>query len=166
MKAIIITFEGEIKDEHTLVTSLTSNITNNTDAKNVDVSILSDEDVMSAMVAKCLTPTDIAVDRPSNPQIPVIEDFCKKIVASIGSPALKTRELLNSELCKFLVHKFLVQQNREVISVPVSIIAKVDTTSAYYEHRKVLKEYGLSALPELLRDVNPIFKFYQYGKEE
>ena len=85
----------------------------------------------------------------------VIEDFCKKIVASIGSPALKTRELLNSELCKFLV-----QQNREVISVPVSIIAKVNTTSAYYEHRKVLKEYGLSALPELLRDVNPIFKFY------
>lgn len=154
MKAIIITFKGEIKDEHALVTSLASNIANNTDAKNVDVSILS-------MVAKCLTPTDIAVDRPSNPQIPVIEDFCKKIVASIGSPALKTRELLNSELCKFLV-----QQNREVISVPVSIIAKVNTTSAYYEHRKVLKEYGLSALPELLRDVNPIFKFYQYGKEE
>lgn len=147
MKAIIITFKGEIKDEHALVTSLASNIANNTDAKNVDVSILSDEDVMSA--------TDIAVDRPSNPQIPVIEDFCKKIVASIGSPALKTRELLNSELCKFLV-----QQNREVISVPVSIIAKVNTTSAYYEHRKVLKEYGLSALPELLRDVNPIFKFY------
>lgn len=144
MKAIIITFKGEIKDEHALVTSLASNIANNTDAKNVDVSILSDEDVMSA-----------AVDRPSNPQIPVIEDFCKKIVASIGSPALKTRELLNSELCKFLV-----QQNREVISVPVSIIAKVNTTSAYYEHRKVLKEYGLSALPELLRDINPLFKFY------
>ena len=84
MKAIIITFKGEIKDEHALVTSLASNIANNTDAKNVDVSILSDEDVMSAMVAKCLTPTDIAVDRPSNPQIPVIEDFCKKIVASIA----------------------------------------------------------------------------------
>lgn len=147
MKAIIITFKGEIKDEHALVTSLASNIANNTDAKNVDVSILSDEDVMSA--------TDIAVDRPSNPQIPVIEDFCKKIVASIGSPALKTRELLNSELCKFLV-----QQNREIISVPVSIIAKVNTTAAYYEHRKVLKEYGLSALPELLRDINPLFKFY------
>ena len=110
---------------------------------------------MSAMVAKCLTPTDIAVDRPSNPQIPIVKDFCKKIIASIGSPALKTRELLNSELCKFLV-----QQNREVISVPVSIIAKVNTTAAYYEHRKVLKEYGLSALPELLRDINPLFKFY------
>ena len=161
MKAIIITFKGEIKDEHTLVTSLASNIANNTDAKNVDVSILSDEDVMSAMIAKCLTPTDVGVDRPSNPQIPVIEDFCKKIVASIGSPVLKTRGLLNSELCKFLL-----QQNREVISVPVSIIAKVNTTSAYYEHRKVLKEYGLSALPELLRDINPLFKFYQYGKEE
>lgn len=155
MKAIIITFKGEIKDEHALVTSLASNIANNTDAKNVDVSILSDEDVMSAMVAKCLTPTNTAVDRPSNPQIPIIRDFCKKIIASIGSPVLKTRELLNSELCKFLV-----QQNREVISVPVSIIAKVNTTAAYYEHRKVLKEYGLSALPELLRDINPLFKFY------
>lgn len=155
MKAIIITFKGEIKDEHALATSLASDIASNTDSKNVDVSILLDEDVMNAMVAKCLTPTDVAVDKPSNPQIAVITDFCKKIIATIGSPALKTRELLNSELCKFLV-----QQNREVISVPVSIIAKVNTTSAYYEHRKVLKEYGLSVLPELLRDINPLFKFY------
>lgn len=161
MKAIIITFKGEIKDEHTLVTFLASNIANNTDAENVEVSILSDEDVMNAMVAKCLTPVNIAADRPANPQIAVVEDFCKKIIASIGSPALKTRELLNSELCKFLV-----QQNREVISVPVSIIAQVNTTSAYYEHRKILKKYGLSTLPELLRDINPLFKFYQYGKEK
>ena len=161
MKAIIITFEGEIKDEHTLVTFLASSIANNTDAKNVDVHILSDIDVTNALIAKCLTPSATAVDRPANPQIAVVKDFCKKIIASIGSPALKTRELLNSELCKFLV-----QQNREVISVPVSIIAKVNTTAAYYEHRKVLKEYGLSALPELLRDVNPLFKFYQYGKEK
>lgn len=155
MKAIIITFKGEIKDEHALVTSLASKIANNTDAENVDVTILLDEDVTSAMVAKCLAPTDIAVDRPANPQIAVVEDFCKKIIASISLPALKTRELLNSELCKFLV-----QQNREVISVPVSIIANVNTTSAYYEHRKILKTYGLSALPELLRDINPLFKFY------
>lgn len=161
MKAIIITFEGEIKDEHTLVTFLASSIANNTDAKNVDVHILSDIDVTNALIAKCLTPSAIAVDRPANPQIAVVKDFCKKIIASIGSPALKTRELLNSELCKFLV-----QQNREVISVPVSIIAKVNTTAAYYEHRKVLKEYGLSALPDLLRDINPLFKFYQYGKEK
>lgn len=161
MKAIIITFEGEIKDEHTLVTFLASNIANNIDAKNVDVHILSDIDITNALIAKCLTPSAIAVDRPANPQIAVVKDFCKKIIASIGSPALKTRELLNSELCKFLV-----QQNREVISVPVSIIAKVNTTAAYYEHRKVLKEYGLSVLPELLRDINPLFKFYQYGKEK
>lgn len=161
MKAIIITFEGEMKDEHTLVTFLASSIANNTDAKNVDVHILSDIDVTNALIAKCLTPSAIAVDRPANPQIAVVKDFCKKIIASIGSPALKTRELLNSELCKFLV-----QQNREVISVPVSIIAKVNTTAAYYEHRKVLKEYGLSALPDLLRDINPLFKFYQYGKEK
>lgn len=161
MKAIIITFEGEVKDEHTLVTFLASSIANNTDAKNVDVHILSDIDVTNALIAKCLTPSAIAVDRPANPQIAVVKDFCKKIIASIGSPALKTRELLNSELCKFLV-----QQNREVISVPVSIIAKVNTTAAYYEHRKVLKEYGLSALPDLLRDINPLFKFYQYGKEK
>lgn len=155
MKAIIITFEGEIKDEHTLVTFLASSIANNTDAKNVDVHVLSDIDVTNALIAKCLTPSAIAVDKPANPQIAVVKDFCKKIIASIGSPALKTRELLNSELCKFLV-----QQNREVISVPVSIIAKVNTTAAYYEHRKVLKEYGLSALPDLLRDINPLFKFY------
>lgn len=155
MKAIIITFEGVIKDDDIFASLLASYIEKHINTESVNIHILSDIDVTNALIAKCLTPTDTAVDRPSNPQIPIIRDFCKKIIASIGSPVLKTRELLNSELCKFLV-----QQNREVISVPVSIIAKVNTTAAYYEHRKVLKEYGLSALPELLRDINPLFKFY------
>lgn len=161
MKAIIISFEGVIKDDDIFASLLASYIEKHINTESIDIHILSDIDVTNALIAKCLTPSATAVDRPANPQIAVVKDFCKKIIASIGSPALKTRELLNSELCKFLV-----QQNREVISVPVSIIAKVNTTAAYYEHRKVLKEYGLSALPELLRDVNPIFKFYQYGKEE
>lgn len=161
MKAIIISFEGVIKDDDNFASLLASYIEKHINTESVDIHILSDIDVTNALIAKCLTPSAIAVDRPANPQIAVVKDFCKKIIASIGLPALKTRELLNSELCKFLV-----QQNREVISVPVSIIAKVNTTSAYYEHRKVLKEYGLSALPELLRDINPLFKFYQYGKEE
>lgn len=161
MKAIIISFEGAIKDETTLASLLASCIGKHVNTENVDIHILSDIDVTNALIAKCLTTSAVAVDRPANPQIAVVEDFCKKIITSIGSPALKTRELLNSELCKFLV-----QQNREVISVPVSIIAQVNTTSAYYEHRKILKKYGLSALPELLRDINPLFKFYQYGKEE
>lgn len=155
MKAIIISFEGAIKDETILASLLASCIGKHVNTEDVDVHILSDIDVTNALVAKCLTTSAIATDRPSNPQIAVVEDFCKKIIASIGSPALKTRELLNSELCKFLV-----QQNREVISVPVSIIAQVNTTSAYYEHRKMLKKYGLSVLPELLRDINPLFKFY------
>lgn len=155
MKAIIISFEGAIKDEGILASLLASCIGKHVNTEDVDIHILSDIDVTNALIAKCLTPPTIAVDRPANPQIAVVEDFCKKIIASIGSPALKTRELLNSELCKFLV-----QQNREVISVPVSIIAQVNTTSAYYEHRKMLKKYGLSVLPELLRDINPLFKFY------
>lgn len=155
MKAIIITFEGVIKDDDIFASLLASYIEKHINTESVNIHILSDIDVTNALIAKCLTPSAIAVDRPANPQIAVVKDFCKKIIASIGSPALKTRELLNSELCKFLV-----QQNREVISVPVSIIAKVNTASAYYEHRKVLKEYGLSALPELLRDINPLFKFY------
>lgn len=161
MKAVIISFEGVIKDDDNFASLLASYIEKHINTESVDIHILSDIDVTNALIAKCLTPSAIAVDRPANPQIAVVKDFCKKIIASIGLPALKTRELLNSELCKFLV-----QQNREVISVPVSIIAKVNTTAAYYEHRKVLKEYGLSALPELLRDVNPLFKFYQYGKEK
>lgn len=161
MKAIVISFEGAIKDDNIFASLLASFVEKHVNTESVNIHILSDIDVTNALIAKCLIPSAITVDRPANPQIAVVKDFCKKIIASIGSPALKTRELLNSELCKFLV-----QQNREVISVPVSIIAKVNTTAAYYEHRKVLKEYGLSTLPELLRDINPLFKFYQYGKEE
>ena len=138
MKAIVISFEGAIKDDNIFASLLASFVEKHVNTESVNIHILSDIDVTNALIAKCLIPSAITVDRPS-----------------IGSPALKTRELLNSELCKFLV-----QQNREVISVPVSIIAKVNTTAAYYEHRKVLKEYGLSALPELLRDINPLFKFY------
>lgn len=155
MKAITISFEGTVKDMDSLARSIASCVEKQVNTEKVNISTLSDIEVTNALVAKCLAPVTIPVDRPSNPQIAVITDFCKKIIADIGSPALKTRELLNSQLCRFLV-----QQNREVISVPVSIIAKVNTTSAYYEHRKVLKEYGLSALPELLRDINPLFKFY------
>lgn len=155
MKAIIISFEGTVKDMDSLARSIASCVEKQVNTEEVNISSLSDIEVTNALVAKCLMPVTVSVDRPSNPQIPVITDFCKKIIAAIGSPALKTRELLNSELCKFLV-----QQNREVISVPVSIIANVNTTSAYYEHRKVLKEYGLTVLPELLRDINPLFKFY------
>lgn len=155
MKAIIISFEGAVKDIDSLAKSIASCVERYVNTEKVNINSLSDIEVTNALVAKCLTPITVSVDRPSNPQIAVITDFCKKIIANIGSPALKTKELLNSELCKFLV-----QQNREVISVPVSIIAKVNTTSAYYEHRKVLKEYGLSVLPELLRDINPLFKFY------
>ena len=77
MKAIIISFEGVIKDDDIFASLLASYIEKHINTESVDIHILSDIDVTNALIAKCLTPSAIAVDRPANPQIAVVkEDYC------------------------------------------------------------------------------------------
>ena len=67
MKAIIISFEGVIKDDDIFASLLASYIEKHINTESVDIHILSDIDVTNALIAKCLTPSAIAVDRPANP---------------------------------------------------------------------------------------------------
>ena len=80
MKAIIISFEGVIKDETILASLLASCIGKNVNTEDVDVHILSDIDVTNALIAKCLTPSTIAVDRPANPQIAVVKTSVRRLL--------------------------------------------------------------------------------------
>ena len=52
MKAIIISFEGAIKDETILASLLASCIGKHVNTEDVDVHILSDIDVTNALIAK------------------------------------------------------------------------------------------------------------------
>lgn len=150
MKAIIITFKGEIKDETRLAEVLANNIQGLTNSESVDITLLNDREV-----AKVTLKETIAINCAQNPELNAIKDFCTKIVKEIGPIPLQPREIVNQKICKFLV-----RENREVIASSLTIISKIDSTAEYAKHREILESFKLSHLPSLLRDINPIFKFF------
>lgn len=146
MKAIVLTFEGEINQEQELMELFAKAMAKCTEASNIDVSILNDTEIA------LLTKQTVNV---KDPKIEVIRDFCKKIIAEVGPAALKKDEILYRDITGYLI-----KQNKAVIACPLSIIADIPTEPNHEEYEKILKAYGLSILPRLLRDINPIFKFY------
>lgn len=152
MKAIIIRFEGTIRNEEALVGAFAHAMSNYVTVEDdPKVDILTDLEVEKAIVNSVI----VTKEPVSNSHIEVIREFCKRIIKEIGSPTMKTQALLNQDICKFLVN-----QNREAIAAAVNIIANIDTTAKYIRHRKLLQEYGLACLPSLLRDINPLFKLF------
>lgn len=149
MKAIIITFDGDIKNEQRLVSNCINNIQTFTNAKEASVSLLSDKEIADTLVEKAITSKSI------NPELNAIRNLCNRIIENVGLVPLRTKEMATREICRFLV-----SQNSETIAATVIIVAKVDSSPTYQEHRNILQTYGLSFLPQLIRDVNPVFKFY------
>jgi len=149
MKAIIITFDGDIRDEQKLVSGCVGNIHMFTSAKEASVSLLSDKEIADMLTKKVITSKSV------NPELNAIRNLCNKIIENVGPIPLRTKEMATREICRFLV-----SQNSETIAATVIIVAKVDSSPTYQEHRNILQTYGLSFLPQLIRDVNPVFKFY------
>lgn len=151
MKAIVMTFEGNMTREGELMQALATNVCELTGTSTVNIDTLDDKEVtqvlMSHVVKHKVTKKD--------PKLEVIRDFCKKIIAETGSPALKRNEILCQDICQYLV-----KQNRAVIASPVCIIANIPSEENREKYMAILNEYGLTLLPGLLRDINPIFKFY------
>lgn len=150
MKAIVITFEGAICKERELIKNLADVIQKFTHAEEVNLDLLNDRE-LTTILTEHVVKTKIKKD----PKPEVIRDFCKKIIAETGSPALKRNEILCKDICEYLI-----KQNRAVIASPVCIIANIATEPNKKEYENILAEYGLTILPGLLRDINPIFKFY------
>lgn len=152
MKAILINFDGEIHRESLLMGAIEKAIAAYTTAEKANGAVLDDCEVASILAGHIFKQQQ---QYKKDPKLEVIRDFCKKIIAETGSPALKKNEILCQDICQYLI-----KQNRAVIASPVCIIANIATEKNRKEYEKVLNEYGLNLLPGLLRDVNPIFKFY------
>lgn len=148
MKAIIITFDGDIKDENTLVSECMKIVHKSTNARETSVSLLLDKEIAEMLIKQ------IATSR-TNPELKAIQNLCSKIIEKVGPIPLRTIETAKREICRFLV-----SQNIETVRTMVTATAKVDTTSQYEKHREILQNFGLMFLPQLLRDVNPVFRFY------
>ncbi len=148
MKAIVITFDGDIKDEQMLVNACMANVSKFSSAREMSISLLHDKEIAEMLVKKT---TSIQI----NPELNAIRNFCNKIIEVVGPIPLRTKEIATREICRFLV-----SQNSEVIAATVTIIAKIDSSPKFEAHRNTLQTYGLSFLPQLIRDMNPVFKFY------
>lgn len=149
MKAIIITFDGDIKDEQMLVNACMANVNKFSNAREMSISLLHDKEIAEMLLKKPTTAIKI------NPELNAIRNFCNRIIEVVGPIPLRTKEIATREICRFLV-----SQNSEVIAATVTIIAKIDSSPKFEAHRDTLQTYGLSFLPQLIRDMNPVFKFY------
>lgn len=161
MKAIVLEFDGTIKDEKSLVLELANVLKKQIpDIGGVGtVTVLNDADVAKALVNKAKTvegKTEIKItSREEEPDLPKIKLFCKKIIAAIGAPSMQADAEFTSALCRYILSR-----DRNDIIDTVRIIAKINNKEEFTEHRKILESYGLTRLPEILRDMNYFCKFF------
>ncbi len=155
MKAIVIKFEGAIKDEPKLASKLSDVIGEYTSAEEGDITILNDEEVTTALIRMSIVPTVINIKENKEDSIlKQIESLCKDIITHIGATSLKPLAVHNSDLIAYLI------STKNQYSELLSKVAKINGNMTYTRHREVLKNYGLEHMPELIRDINPIIKLF------
>lgn len=150
MKAIIITFNGNITNEKEYVKNIAKITKDFTDAANLNTHVLSDKETATILLKNTISDTEIETS-----EIETLEQFCKKMLEVIGKTSLNDRDIATKRILSFLI-----THDKDSFVDSVTIISKIDSTDRYKEHRKLLQEYRLEFLPSLLRDVNPLFKFY------
>ena len=150
MKAIIITFRGEAPEKNydEIIRKMAELVFNNTSTKIEDISaaILDDKEVSEALLP---TNTDKA-SLTSN--VKIVSELCSNIINEIGTPSLMNEEVFRKELLKYLLNeedKITTKALRIIINTPENTNSKV---------KLILHDYGLSKLPEILRELNSILK--------
>ena len=150
MKAIIITFHGEAPEKNydEIIRKMAELVFNNTSTKIEDISaaVLDDKEVSEALLQKVVIAPSATVK--------AVSELCSNILNEIGTPSLMNEELFRKELLKYLLNKENQATNRVlriVINTPENSASKV---------KVVLHNYGLSKLPEILRELNSILKLY------
>lgn len=150
MKAIIITFRGEAPEKNydEIIRKMAELVFNNTSTKIEDISaaILDDKEVSEALL-----PTN--TDKASlTPNVKIVSELCSNIINEIGTPSLMNEEVFRKELLKYLLNeedKITTKALRIIINTPENTNSKV---------KLILHDYGLSKLPEILRELNSILK--------
>ena len=159
MKAIIITFHGEAPEKNydEIIRRMAELVFNNTSAKIEDISaaVLDDKEVSEALLQKVvIAPVANANKASISTTIKAVSELCSNIINEIGTPSLMNEEVFRKDLLKYLLNeedKITTKALRIIINTPENTNSKV---------KLILHDYGLSKLPEILRELNSILKLY------
>lgn len=165
MKAIIITFHGEAPEKNydEIIRKMAELVFNNTSTKIEDISaaVLDDKEVSEALLQKVvIAPVANANKASISTTVKAVSEFCSNIINEIGTPSLMNEELFRKELLKYLLNKenqATTRVLRIIINTPESSASKI---------KVVLHNYGLSKLPEIIKDFDSILKLYQLWQEQ
>ena len=165
MKAIIITFHGEAPEKNydEIIRRMAELVFNNTSAKIEDVSaaVLDDKEVSEALLQKVVMAPVANVNKASiSTTVKAVSELCSNIINEIGTPSLMSEEVFRKELLKYLLNKedqATTRVLRIIINTPESLASKI---------KVVLHNYGLSKLPEIIKDFDSILKLYQLWQEQ
>lgn len=159
MKAIIITFHGEAPEKNydEIIRRIAELVFNNTSAKIEDISaaVLDDKEVSEALLQKVvIAPVANANKASISTTVKAVSELCSNIINEIGTPSLMNEEVFRKDLLKYLLNeedKITTKALRIIINTPENTNSKV---------KLILHDYGLSKLPEILRELNSILKLY------
>lgn len=152
MKAIVITFNGEIPNEKELIREIGTLLAKSKNATielpALQLAILSDKEVCSLIINRA------AEEGKKQKAINEFEVFLKNIINIVGSPKLTGVTAYKLAIIN-KIHNY--KELRD--SKSWSHIRKLDE----YE-KLLLKEYGLESLPSYIEDIADVFRIYGYGK--
>lgn len=164
MKAIIITFHGEAPEKNydEIIRRMAELVFNNTSTKIEDISaaVLDDKEVSEALLQKVVAPVANANKASISTTVKAVSELCSNIINEIGTPSLMNEEVFRKELLKYLLNKedqATTRVLRIIINTPESSASKI---------KVVLHNYGLSKLPEIIKDFDSILKLYQLWQEQ
>lgn len=165
MKAIIITFHGEAPEKNydEIIRRMAELVFNNTSAKIEDISaaVLDDKEVSEALLQKVVIAPVANVNKASiSTTVKAVSELCSNIINEIGTPSLMNEEVFRKELLKYLLNKE-DQATTRVLRIIVNT-----TESSASKIKVVLHNYGLSKLPEIIKDFDSILKLYQLWQEQ
>lgn len=165
MKAIIITFHGEAPEKNydEIIRKMAELVFNNTSAKIEDISAatLDDKEVSEALLQKVvIAPVANANKASISTTVKAVSELCSNIINEIGTPSMMDEGVFRKELLKYLLNKedqTTTRVLRIIINTPESSASKI---------KVVLHNYGLSKLPEIIKDFDSILKLYQLWQEQ
>lgn len=151
MKAIVITFNGEISNEKELVReigSLIVNSKNTSDMAALQLAILSDKEVSALLINKVLE------TKTETKKISELETLLRNLVKIVGSP----------KLAKPQPYKIAIINKIPLYKELVDIKAWSRLRNPTECEKKLLVEYGFENLPNCIDDISDILRIYGYGK--
>ena len=168
MKAIIIVFDGEYLPEYggqdTLCAKLVKTFSARSNGvevpdRKVKVVTMTDSDIEKLLVIDTLSKKgdlDCATINQSVKIADIIEDFCKKVLAIVGSRVLLGESTFKQAFVINLINK---DELRKHPAVPY--IAEITDEKIYLDRRNQLNSYKYGCLPEYINIVhNSICKLY------